>query len=43
VTECANFNATGHAIMRSVEPGEQWGWCLLDSRILEPAAEIAGG
>jgi len=26
----AHFRATGHAIMRSFEPGENWRWCYVD-------------
>jgi len=25
-----HFEDTGHAIMRSHEPGEVWGWCWID-------------
>ena len=25
-----HFEATGHPIMRSHEPGELWGWCWID-------------
>jgi tellurite resistance protein TerC len=25
-----HFHATGHPIMRSIEPGEQWTWCFVD-------------
>ena len=25
-----HFHATGHAIIRSFEPGEDWCWCYLD-------------
>ncbi len=25
-----HFHQTGHAIMRSVERGESWGWCYVD-------------
>jgi uncharacterized UBP type Zn finger protein len=25
-----HFHATKHAIMRSVEPGDTWGWCYVD-------------
>jgi hypothetical protein len=25
-----HFEATGHPIMRSHEPGEVWGWCWVD-------------
>jgi ubiquitin-hydrolase Zn-finger-containing protein len=31
----AHFRTSGHAIMRSVEPGETWGWCYLDKRMLD--------
>ena len=23
-------NASGHPVMRSVEPGENWSWCVID-------------
>lgn len=26
----AHFRATGHPIVRSVEPGEEWSWCYTD-------------
>jgi uncharacterized UBP type Zn finger protein len=26
----AHANATGHPIIRSLEPGEEWGWCYAD-------------
>jgi uncharacterized UBP type Zn finger protein len=25
-----HFQGTHHAVMRSVEPGESWGWCYID-------------
>ena len=25
-----HFHATQHPVMRSVEPGETWGWCFVD-------------
>ena len=25
-----HFHATGHPIMKSAEPGEDWGWCYID-------------
>jgi uncharacterized UBP type Zn finger protein len=25
-----HFRETGHAIMKSFEPGEDWGWCYID-------------
>lgn len=30
----AHFEATGHPIIRSIEPGETWGWCYLDRAYL---------
>lgn len=26
----AHYHATGHPIVRSMEPGEEWGWCYAD-------------
>jgi uncharacterized UBP type Zn finger protein len=26
----AHSHASGHPIVRSIEPGEAWGWCYLD-------------
>ena len=31
----AHFHKTGHAIMRSVEPGEDWMWCHLDESVVD--------
>jgi len=25
-----HFEATGHPLIRSIEPGEHWSWCYLD-------------
>ena len=30
----AHYHAAGHPIMRSVEPGETWGWCFVDQEEL---------
>jgi uncharacterized UBP type Zn finger protein len=30
----AHFEATGHPVMRSIEPGEEWGWCYPDRAYL---------
>ena len=30
----AHFKATGHPVMRSVEPGESWRWCYVDLELL---------
>jgi uncharacterized UBP type Zn finger protein len=29
-----HFEATGHPIVRSLEPGEDWGWCYEDEVVL---------
>ena len=34
-----HFHASGHAMMRSIEPGENWGWCFLD----EIEYDLSGG
>jgi len=26
----AHFKASDHALMKSIEPGESWGWCFVD-------------
>ena len=30
-----HFNATHHPIIKSEEPGEDWGWCYEDEVVLE--------
>ena len=30
----AHFHATGHPVVRSVQPGEEWGWCYVDETML---------
>ncbi len=30
-----HFQATEHPVMRSAEPGEDWGWCFADKVELE--------
>ena len=29
-----HFRSTGHPVMRSLEPGETWGWCFVDELML---------
>ncbi|MCL7382036.1 UBP-type zinc finger domain-containing protein [Streptomyces sp. 35G-GA-8] len=29
-----HFKDTGHAVMRSFEPGESWRWCYVDGSIV---------
>ena len=31
-----HFRATQHPIMRSAQPGEDWGWCYVDEVELDP-------
>jgi uncharacterized UBP type Zn finger protein len=32
-----HFHHSGHPIMQSLEPGEDWGWCYVDQIVVEPA------
>ena len=32
-----HFHDTQHAVMRSFQPGEDWGWCYVDNLMIEPA------
>ena len=32
-----HFHETQHPIIRSFEPGEDWGWCYVDELFMEPA------
>jgi uncharacterized UBP type Zn finger protein len=29
-----HFHQTKHPVMRSVEPGERWGWCYVDEAMV---------
>ncbi len=31
-----HYHATGHPLVKSLEPGEQWLWCYVDEVTLEP-------
>jgi uncharacterized UBP type Zn finger protein len=33
----AHFHQTQHPMIRSFEPGEDWGWCYVDELAFEPA------
>ncbi len=35
----AHFEETGHPVIRSIEPGEEWFWCYVD----EVAFRVAAG
>lgn len=30
----SHYQETGHAVMRSIEPGESWAWCYVDKAYL---------
>lgn len=30
-----HFHATQHPVMRSVEPGDRWGWCYVDKEAVQ--------
>lgn len=30
----AHFKGTGHPVMRSFQPGEDWRWCYLDEQMV---------
>jgi hypothetical protein len=32
----AHWHSTGHPLIRSFQPGEDWGWCYADELMLEP-------
>ena len=36
-----HFHSTRHPIMRSLEPGEHWGWCYVDELMLESTGHPA--
>jgi uncharacterized UBP type Zn finger protein len=35
-----HFRTSHHPLMRSFEPGEDWGWCFVDQFLIEPAPEV---
>jgi uncharacterized UBP type Zn finger protein len=36
----AHFHETGHPMVRTVEPGEDWQWCYADDRFYEPGSDV---
>ncbi|MFI4970622.1 MAG: ubiquitin carboxyl-terminal hydrolase 14 [Lysobacterales bacterium] len=34
-----HFHHMRHPVMRSFEPGEDWGWCYVDELMIEPAPQ----
>jgi hypothetical protein len=35
-----HFHKDGHPIVKSFEPGEDWGWCYVDQLMFEPAPRV---
>ena len=35
----AHFKETGHPMIRSAEPGEDWRWCYVDDRLYSPVPQ----
>lgn len=35
-----HYHATNHAIIKSLEPGEDWGWCYADEFLFEPSPKV---
>lgn len=33
-----HFEETGHPLVQSYEPGENWIWCYIDNELMRPAA-----
>jgi hypothetical protein len=31
-----HFHATGHPLVQSFQPGEDWIWCYMDQVVMEP-------
>ena len=38
-----HFHATRHPIIRSIESGEDWGWCYIDQLLIQPAPAAGVG
>lgn len=36
-----HFHQTQHPVMKSLEPGEDWGWCFVDELMIEPAPKAS--
>ena len=36
-----HFEQTNHPIIKSFEPGENWGWCYVDELTFDPLPEAA--
>ena len=38
-----HFQQSRHAIVRSFQPGEDWGWCYVDQLMMEPRPRAQHG
>lgn len=38
----AHFHATGHPIVATAEPTEDWAWCYVDERYMQQVPEMPG-
>lgn len=38
-----HFHATRHPLIRSLEPGERWGWCYVDQKLFDRMPRAPGG
>ncbi len=38
-----HFHTTEHALMRSIEPGENWVWCYVDNMMVAPSRPMPAG
>lgn len=36
----AHFGHSHHPVIRSFQPGEDWGWCYVDEVFMEPAPRV---
>jgi hypothetical protein len=36
-------HASGHPVIQSFQPGEDWVWCYPDQLLMEPPAQLKGG
>ena len=39
----AHYHASGHPMIRSAEPGDDWWWCYPDDRLYEAPGSMVGG
>ena len=39
----AHFHKTSHPVMKSIEPGDEWGWCYLDEVYFRPTSLAQAG